>query len=147
MASHHTKDKGDMGVAVVIADLVCNGLGVFLPLSEHMPFDLIAVTPEGQTRRVQVKYRSLSKSGTIPVELTTNHSDRHGVHRKPVDLTSFDCFAVYCPESNRVYYVRNEEIPPSNGRLFAVRVRPARNNQQSRVNKASDFEGAWRIFN
>jgi len=42
LASHHTKDKGDLGVVMVIADLVRHGVDVYVPLSEHQPSDLIA---------------------------------------------------------------------------------------------------------
>ena len=40
---HRTKDKGDLGVACVITDLMKAGIQVSLPLSEHLPFDLIAI--------------------------------------------------------------------------------------------------------
>lgn len=39
---HHTKDKGDKGTGNVIADLLSKGIQICLPLSEHLPFDLIA---------------------------------------------------------------------------------------------------------
>ena len=57
MASNHTKDKGDLGLGMVISDLLCHGIGVFMPLSEHQPFDVVAVNHEGKMSRVQVKYR------------------------------------------------------------------------------------------
>ena len=40
--THHTKTKGDLGVAKVIADLTEKGLDVLTPFSEHLPFDLAA---------------------------------------------------------------------------------------------------------
>lgn len=39
----HTKDKGAIAEACVIADLTKQGHGVALPLGENMPFDLIAI--------------------------------------------------------------------------------------------------------
>lgn len=145
MASHHTKDKGDMRVYMV-SDLGRNGIGICMPISEHPPFDLVAVSDAGQVRRVQVKYRSLSKIGTVAIDVTNNHPDRNGVHGKQTDINSFDCFAAYCPESERVYYVRNEKIPLCIGRTFSLRTRLPRNNQRQKVNIASDYEGAHRIF-
>lgn len=60
----HTKTDGDTGLACVIADLVKHGIGIALPLSEHMPFDLDAVSPDGQLSRVSVKFRR-AKNGRI----------------------------------------------------------------------------------
>lgn len=42
MVQHHTKDKGDLGVAKAYADLVGKGFDVLLPTTEHAPFDLVA---------------------------------------------------------------------------------------------------------
>ena len=57
---HHTKDKGDEGLGQVIGDLMSNGVQVAIPLSEHLPFDLIAIGDGGAMRRVQVRYRALA---------------------------------------------------------------------------------------
>jgi len=56
MASHHTKDKGDLGVLKAQIDLFEQGFTIFVPLTEHCPFDLVAYK-DGEFRRVQVKYR------------------------------------------------------------------------------------------
>jgi hypothetical protein len=146
VASHHTKDKGDLGVYMVIADLGCSGFGVFLPISEHMPFDLIAVSPEGQVRRVQVKYRTLSQNGSITVRFVSTYSDSGGCHISHIDKSSFDCCAVYCPDNRKIYYIRNEEIPDSVSWAFSLRVITPRNNQRKKVIDASKFEGVTRIF-
>ena len=42
MHSHHTKDKGDLGVAKAFADLVSRGYAVLFPATEHAPFDLVS---------------------------------------------------------------------------------------------------------
>ena len=78
---HHTKDKGDEGLGQVIADLMANGVQVAVPLSEHLPFDLIAIGEHGAMRRVQVRYRGspdaahlrcrLEVSGRIGTATTT----------------------------------------------------------------------------
>jgi PD-(D/E)XK endonuclease len=61
---HHTKDKGDEGLGQVIADLMTNGVQVAVPLSEHLPFDLIAISEDGAMRRVQVRYRASADAGS-----------------------------------------------------------------------------------
>ncbi len=70
---HKTKDKGDLGVAKTIPHLLEYGIRSCLPLSEHLPFDLIAVMPDFTTlRRVQVKYRTL-KNGMIAISFRSNY--------------------------------------------------------------------------
>jgi len=144
MASHHTKDKGDLGVVMVICDMVRNDIDVYIPLSEHQPSDLIAVNREGRMVKVQVKYRSLESTGGFDIDLRGSYSDSKGNHHKPTDRTQFDCYAVYCPDNGKVYYIRNEEI--SNKTALKLRVVPARNGQKKRIVSASQFEGVKRIF-
>jgi hypothetical protein len=48
---HHTKTKGDKGMGFVIADLLSKGIQVALPISEHLPFDLIAMNTDGQLKK------------------------------------------------------------------------------------------------
>jgi len=81
---HHTKDKGDKGTGNVIADLLSKGIQVCLPLSEHLPFDLIAVKQDGSLLKVSVKYRTLAK-GCVYVAFSSSNSDSHGVHTKAVN--------------------------------------------------------------
>jgi len=50
--AHHTKDKGDLGVAKAHADLVSQGYLVLFPATEHAPFDLVAYR-DGAFERVQ----------------------------------------------------------------------------------------------
>ncbi len=143
---HHTKDKGDLAVGEVIADLLRAGIQVCLPLSEHLPFDLVAVSPSmSQLRRVQVKFAAATK-GTIEVTLRRTHADRHGVHNRTIRLEEIDAFAVFCPESNAVYYVMRNEIPSEMRSQFALRLVPARNGQVRKVRPAADYEGAQRLF-
>lgn len=142
---HHTKDKGDLAVGEVIADLLRSGAQVCLPISEHLPFDLIAVSPSVRiTRRVQVRYVS-AREGALRVELRRTHADRHGVHHRSVNLQEIDCFAIFCPNTDKVYYVLTDEIRSSRS-LFSLRVVASRNGQVENTKPAADFVGAERIF-
>jgi hypothetical protein len=144
MASHHTKDKGDLGVAGVILDMCRNGIDVYLPLSEHQPSDLIAANSAGRLVRVQVKYLSLNTSGALNLDLRNSYSDSNGHHHKKADREQFDCYAVYCPDNGKVYYIRNDEI--SNNTALKLRVLPPGNGQKKAIVFASQFEGVERIF-
>ena len=131
---HHTKDKGDKGTGNVIADLLSKGIQVCLPLSEHLPFDLIAVKEDGTLMRVSVKYRTLSK-GSVMVVFSSSYSDSHGVHTKSVDKSLIDLLAIYCPETSEVYYV----IPSHFDRSVTLRIEQPKNNQKKGINLAKDY--------
>ena len=40
---HHTKTKADIGLTKVIADLTVKGYIPCIPLSEHQPYDVVAI--------------------------------------------------------------------------------------------------------
>ena len=122
---HHTKDKGDLGVAKAFADLVEQGYVVLFPATEHAPFDLVAYK-DGTFQRVQVKYRALVRGAAV-VQLANGWSDRTGVHKRPIDRTSIDVICIYCPHTDRCYYVR----PRAGVGEVRLRVLPARNGQRS----------------
>jgi len=42
MVRHHAKDKGDLAVAKVHADLVSKGFTVLFPATKRAPFDLVS---------------------------------------------------------------------------------------------------------
>ena len=146
MASHHTKDKGDLGLVMVISDMAEHGIGVYLPLSEHQPADLVAMNDQGCIVKVQVKYRKLNPTGALEIHFRSVYSDAHGWHVKPVDRSQFDCYAVYCPDNRKVYYLRNDDIPEANTKAISLRVVAPRNNQKRKICWASSFEDVERIF-
>ncbi len=143
---HHTKDKGDLAVGQVIADLWRVGAHVCLPISEHLPFDLIALSPSMRAvRRVQVKYVS-ARDGSLRLSLRNTHTDRRGIHYKTILLDEIDAFAIFCPDANKVYYVLREEIPSGVHRLFSLRLARSKNGQTKHIKPAKQFLGADRLF-
>ena len=133
-------------MGMVVSDLMCHGVGVFLPLSEHQPYDLIAVRRDGAFSRVQVKYRTLQSNGSINVRFRSAYSDSNGYHQKEIDRSQFDCYAVYCPNTHKVYYVRNDDILNTDVRTLTLRVLPPKNSQRKKIYMASRFEEIERIF-
>ena len=129
---HHTKDKGDLGVAKAFADLTEQGFLVLFPATEHAPFDLVAY--DGAFHRIQVKYRSL-QSGAVTVRFMAYWADRHGVHSRPMDKEAVDVVRIYCPDTDACYYVR----PAEHCSMVRLRVAAPRNNQQVGVLRADDF--------
>jgi hypothetical protein len=138
---HHTKDKGDIGLGFVIADLISHGIQVALPMSEHLPFDCIAISETNQLIRLSIKYRA-TKDNRILLTLRSSWSDGHGVHIRHHDKNSYDATAIYCPNSKECYYIRNEEIESD----ICLRFDEPKNNQTKGIRFASDFRDPIRLF-
>jgi hypothetical protein len=130
---HHTKTLGDLGVLKAQLDLTQKGFIVSWPLSEHAAFDLV-ITNRNGSRTVQVKTRSLSKSGTLEVRMLSVWKNSRGVVRKQVDRAMIDIYCVYCPETDECYYVK----PPPGVSTIKLRVRSPKNGQSKRVRLARD---------
>ena len=133
MASHHTKDKGDLGVLKAQVDLFEQGFTVLVPQTEHCPFDLVAYG-DGRFERVQVKYRAMDKFGKLGVKFSTCWTDKRGTHTSPVDKYEVDLYCIYCPDTVECYYLRPEKF----GSNASLRVKAPKNGQLKRVNFAAD---------
>jgi len=135
MKIHHTKNKGDLGVAKAHCDLVEKGYIVLFPTTEHAPFDLVAY--DGiKFIRIQVKYRR-AVNGSVQVRLENWWADRNGSHGKPIDKSEVDVFCVYCPDTDKCYYFKPENIKT----YFSLRIETPKNNQSKNINFAEDFAG------
>lgn len=132
---HHTKNKGDLGVAKAYCDLVEKGYLVLFPSTEHAPFDL--VTYDGNNFvRIQVKYRSAVK-GVLQVNLINWWADKNGSHGKPIDKSQVDLFCIYCPDTDGCYYFKAEDVNIS----LTLRISAPKNNQSKNVRFANDYAG------
>lgn len=136
-STHHTKDKGDLGVLKAQVDLFAQVFTLFVPLTEHCPFDLVAYK-DGVFRRVQVKYRAVDRFGKVEVKFSTSWADRNGTHTNPIDKNEIDLFCVYCPDTDECYYVKPGEF----GANVSLRVRAPKNGQLRKVNFAADYRRA-----
>lgn len=140
---HHTKDKGDEGLGQVIGDLMSNGVQVAVPLSEHLPFDLIAIGEGGAMRRVQVRYRASADAAHLRCELGGWWADRHGNHRHAFDASAIDVLAIYCPAPKTFIYLLADELPSA---AVNLRLSSAKNGQVKRTRDASQFSDPRRMF-
>jgi hypothetical protein len=142
--AHHTKDKGDLAVAKTIAHLLAHDIRVCTPLSEHLPFDLIAVMPDMVTlKRVQVKYRAM-KYGAVEFPFRANYFNSKRIYSVAVDLTHLDSYALFCPDNEQVYYLRSDEVPE--GALsISMRVNPSKNGQTKNIWWAQNFVNPLRM--
>lgn len=133
MTFHHTKNKGDIGLCAVILDLTTKGYQVALPISEHQPWDCIAVYGN-KAVRLSVRFRSL-KNGCITDRYRSQWVDLNGIHYKDSDKNEFDATAVFCPDTNCCYYFSNKEVV---GKYFTLRIIPDKRGNSGEVCKYTD---------
>ena len=116
---HHTKDKGDVGLGCVVADLLKHDIQVALPMSEHLPFDVIAIHSAGDMLQVSVKFRMMSRAGSVTVETRSMWADRNGTHHRRHNAGDYDAVAIYCPDTDECYYLLASELSAS-GRTLRI---------------------------
>jgi hypothetical protein len=133
---HHTKEKGDLGVLKAQLDLFEQGFVILNPVTEHAPFDLVAYD-NGVFRRIQVKYKSVDRTGGITVHFRSCWADRNGTHTRKVDKDEIDLYCIYCPDTDECYYLDPKEYKSS----VTLRVETSKNNQSRNVRMATDFRG------
>lgn len=114
---HPTKVKGDIGLAKVIGDLTMKGYVPCIPLSEHQPYDIVAIAVNGSAMKLQVKYASLKPNGTVEVRFRSSWADKRGTHIRRYSQKEFDYYAIYCPEKDSVMYVPNRPDCPKSLRF------------------------------
>ncbi len=141
---HHTKTKGDVGLVLILADLTKNGFHVCLPLSEHLPFDLVAVSDTGRMSRVQVKYISPNRNGSLSLALRSVYSNSKGCHTKAHDLSLFDAYAIYSPEDQNMYYIPTSIL--GDRTAFNLRLKPSKQKNQYGYHAANDFRDPSVLF-
>ena len=131
---HQTKDKGDLGVLKAQLDMYEQGFTLLNPVTEHAPFDLVAYKDK-MFWRIQVKYKSVDKTGSITVHFRSCWANKKGTHMQPVDKGEIDLYCIYCPDTDECYYLN----PLDYKRSVTLRVKAPRNNQLKNVRMAADF--------
>lgn len=132
---HERKMKGDIGVAKAIAELTVSAFNVAIPLSEHQKYDLLA-EKNGEVYRIQVRY-STASNGVIRVKLKSCWNDRSGTHYIKKKMGDYDLLVIYCPDTDKCYFVREEEITQTD--VFSLRFDSPKNNQKTGIRKAEDY--------
>lgn len=133
---HHTKVKGDIAVAKVVYEFTKAGYFVFTPTSEHCPFDLI-IYKDYKLIRLQVKYRE-TKDGKITLNFRSCWADKNGTHNVQINKADVDYWCVYCPDTDKCYFVDVNKY----NRGITIRVADSKSpgTNQYGYNFAEDFE-------
>lgn len=130
---HHTKEKGDLGLVKIIADLTQKGYDILVPLSEHLPFDFVAYK-DGKLYKVQAKARHIYR-GVLDVHFRSTWADKNGCHNKKTDKSGADFYGLYCLDNDTCYYFNHNLY----GQYFSIRINETANNQTKNVHLGKDF--------
>ena len=138
----NTNEKGDIGLASVIADVIKKGFFVFLPFSDRTHVDLIIADKNMKTQRAQIKYITVNKTGVLQI-VTSNVVNGKKV---PVDLSKTDIWAIYCPDTDNVYYVTAVELLGK--KTMSLRVNDTKLSQPGihLANNYLDLNKVWHIL-
>ncbi len=139
------KQKGDIGLTQAIADFTKNKIAVSIPISEHLKYDLIAEL-DGQLKRIQVRYSKLNEGSFISVKLKSVWSNQKGVHVTNRKKGDYDVLAIYCPDTDEMYYVKDEEFDASCALQLRLTSDDVVKRNKSRVRVASNYKDCRRIF-
>lgn len=123
-----TTRKGEIGEAMVLADLQRKGYGVAIPFGHDLPFDLVLIRREtGALERVQCKYtesdgRALDVRCASSSEWVRHTYGAHEVDWIAVfDRTTSCCYYVHSSTWSGLVRPKLRLAPPSNGQRTGIR--------------------------
>lgn len=135
------KAIGERSEAIIIAKLLEAGCGVLTPFGDNGHYDLVIEDADGQFWRVQCKTGWVENDGAL-IEFKTASAYYHtragrADHGRKDYRGQVEYFAVYCPDTGKVYLVPIDHVGTANAML---RLLPTRNKQEKNVRWAQDYE-------
>ena len=128
-----TKEKGDLGEAMVMADVLRRGYKVAIPVGEDWRYDLI-VLRRGKLERVQCKYtRSAGDKIEVQCRSTNNwNTVKYTKH-------DVDWIAVYDVTTDCCYYIPARLLGEGRA-LINLRLTPTKNGQRKGIRWAKAYK-------
>ena len=133
----HPKVVGDRTTLAAMLVLESRGFRTYLPFSENTRCDLVL---DDGTRLLRVQCKSgRLRNGAVRFKACSSYAH----HRNPTVAKrdyegEIDFFAVYCRETGGVYLVPIGDVAVTNS--AALRVESAKNNQQSGIRPAEEYQ-------
>lgn len=132
----NSKDKGNIGEALALAEFTKRNIQVSIPFGDNARYDLIAEF-NGKLNKIQVKYcnQKITPTGAIPCPCasSTNHTTNKNLTTYENDI---DYFVFYIVEWNKLILVPIEKTEGK--KILSFRnTKPA--NNQSNYNLVDDY--------
>lgn len=132
----NSKDKGNIGEALAIAEFIKYNIPVSIPFGDNMRYDLIAEF-NGKLNKIQVKYcnQHITENNSIicPCSSSTNHTTNKYLSTYENDI---DYFVFYLVEWNELLLVPIEHIGSKKTICFR---KDEPKNRQANVNLVQNF--------
>ena len=132
----NSKEKGNIGEALALAEFIKYGITVSIPYGDNARYDLLADF-NGKINRIQVKYCnqkiSVNNSISCPCASSTNHTTNKHYTTYENDI---DYFVFYLVEWNKILLVLIEKIGTKKSIVF--RLDKPKNNQAN-CNIVNDY--------
>jgi hypothetical protein len=128
--------KGAIAETAITAAAVELGIGVYRPVSEGERADLV-FNLRPQLMRIQCKW-ARRRGAIVAVQIATSRLTPAGYQRTTYCEEEIDAVAAYCLELRRTYLLPVAMV--AGRKALHLRLRPSRNNQESRINWAKDYE-------
>lgn len=132
-----TDQKGTIAELAIAQRAAELGIGVWSAYTVER-YDLI-FDLRPRLVRVQCKW-ACRYDDVVIVRCYSNRRGRDGLIRRLYSADQIDAYAAYCLELNQCYFLPLDVFGPRNA--IQLRLRPAKNNQKTGVNWASDYEFA-----
>lgn len=132
----NSKDKGNIGESIVLAEFVKRGIQVSIPFGDNARYDLIAEF-NGKLNKIQVKYcNQLSTTGSVscPCASSTNHTTNKHLSTYENDV-DYICFYLACWDI--VTIVPIEQIGTK--KTISFRLDKPKTTNQFNINLVEDY--------
>ena len=127
-----TKEKGDLGQAMIMADLFKRGFKVLLPVGEDWKFDLV-IYRNGKFERIQCKYDGIFIDTVfVNCRSCNNHS------RTKYTDQDIDWIGIYHKASDLCYYIPSNLLGKGRAAL-SLRIKDPINKQKKSILPAKEF--------
>lgn len=135
------KALGERSQAIIIHRLLEAGYNILTPYGDNTRYDLVIEDADGKFWRVQCKTGWIESEGAY-IEFATASSYYHTKagrtgHGRKDYRGQVEYFAVYCPDTGKVYLVPVDHVGTTNARL---RLMETGNKQSKNIRWAKDYE-------
>jgi len=129
-----TKEKGDLGQSLIMADLLKRGYKVLIPLGEDWRFDLV-IFRDNKFEKVQCKFDGVNIDiCSIPCRSCNNWTEKRYLK------SEIDWLACYHKASDRCYYVPSKMLGNEGRTFISLRINEPKNKQTKKILWAKNFE-------
>ena len=132
----NSKDKGNIGEAIVLAEFTKRQIQVAIPFGDNARYDLIAEF-NGKLNKIQVKYCGQiteNNSFICPCASSTNHTTNKHLSTYDNDV---DFMAFYLASIDKLLLVPIEQLEGK--KTITFRLEPPKNGQQIGINLVEDY--------